>query len=54
MFVKERVPINGVTAQHTAVFIQRHCFMLVFSEMKVESLRTSEKPGHRGRATNHR
>lgn len=42
MFVTEGIPIDGVTSQHTTVFIQRHCFMLAFSVMKVESLYVGE------------
>jgi len=42
MFVTEGKPIDGVTSQHTTIFIQRHCFMLAFSVMKVESLYVGE------------
>ena len=37
MFLTDSVPIDGVTSQRTIIFIQRHCFMLAFSVMKVES-----------------
>jgi len=42
MFVTDGVPIDGVTSQHNTIFIQRHCFMLAFSVMKVESLYVGE------------
>jgi hypothetical protein len=42
MFVPDGVPIDGVTSQHTTIFIQRHCFILAFSVMKVESLYVGE------------
>jgi hypothetical protein len=47
MFVKESVPIDGVTSQHTTIFIQRYCFMLVFNVMKVESLYVGEARSQR-------
>ena len=42
MFVTDGVPIDGVTSQHTTIFIQRQCFMLAFSMMEVESLYVGE------------
>lgn len=42
MSVTEGVPVDGVTSQHTTIFIQRHCFMLVFSVMMVESFYVGE------------